>query len=67
MLILVNDLIDLYLIKNDKFKEKLVLANVNTSITDIQNLVFLQASEKKVAIDTCIEESVKQLVLKFDD
>lgn len=54
MLILVNDLIDLYLIKNGKFKEKLVLANLSTSIVDLFNLVFLQAREKKVTIDTNI-------------
>lgn len=66
MLILVNDLIDLYLIKNDKFKERPVLVNLSTLVQDIYNLVFVQAREKQVIIERRIDSSVDEEVLKFD-
>lgn len=48
MLCLVNDLIDLYLIKSGTFRVKPVPANLNCSIKDIYNIVSLQAQEKNV-------------------
>jgi signal transduction histidine kinase len=67
MLGLVNDLIDLYLIKNGKFQQKLVPVSLPISINDLFNIVSLQAMEKSITIDINIDEPVGQAVLMFDD
>ena len=67
MLCLVNDLIDLYLIKSETFKIKTVPANLDYSIKDILSLVSLQALEKNVKIDILLSEEVSSEILLFDD
>ena len=67
MLCLVNDLIDLYLIKSGTFKIKTVPANLDYSIKDILSLVSLQALEKNLKIDILLSEEVSSEILLFDD
>ena len=67
MLCLVNDLIDLYLIKSGTFRVKPVPANLNCSIKDIYNIVSLQAQEKNVQVEILLNELVAKEILFFDD
>lgn len=67
MLCLVNDLIDLYLIKNGTFSAKITPANLNVSIKDIYNILSLQASEKDVKISIKLHENVVNETLMYDD
>ena len=67
MLCLVNDLIDLYLIKSGTFRVKLVPANLQCSIKDIYNIISLQAQEKNVQVDIQLNDLITKEVLLFDD
>lgn len=62
-----NDLIDLYLIKNEKFEQKPVPVCLTNSINDLFNLVSMQAQEKKIQININVDDEVNQAVLMFDD
>ena len=67
MLMLVNDLVDLYLIQNDQFVERPMPVNLSTCLLDVFNIVSLQAQEKSIDVDISVEEQVKEEVLVFDD
>ena len=66
MLCLVNDLIDLYLIKSGTFILKSVPANLDCSIRDIISMVSLQAQEKNVEIEILMGDLAKEILI-YDD
>ena len=67
MLCLVNDLIDLYLIKSGTFIIKSVPTNLDCLIRDIYSMVSLQAQEKNVQIEILLSDPVAKEILIFDD
>ena len=66
MLCLVNDITDLFQIQNGTFKIKLMPVNLKITINDLYNIVSLQASEKKIAIDIIIDEQIQAEIFLLD-